>query len=191
MLIAKHKIRLFSATGLVCIAVAIWTFNDTPNSETSRASAETSSDVDFFITNAKINFFDDSGQLAQSATSVKIEHFKQRQQSLLSTPFVTQYQNSLASTTIQSQQAISHDISQQITFNKNVVATSLKAGQQNTLLKTQQLTFDRKKNDISTEQDVEFTDTFGNIIKAKGLHADLNLKTLQLKNNVKGTYNDQ
>ena len=191
MLIAKHKLRLLSGVAIICGAVALWSLNDNRRSDTNTDQASKQDDIDFFVTDAKINTFSASGELEQHATSPKIEHFKQRRSSTIETPFITQFKDQQVSATITSQHATVNDVTELVDFNQQVVAMTFKNNVKNIQLKTPQLQFDRKKSTLSTEQDVEFTDTFGNITTARGMHSDIGLKTIHLKSNVKGTYNEK
>ncbi len=191
MLIAKHKLRLLSGITIICGAVALWSLNDNRKNDTNTTKASKQDDIDFFVTDAKINTFSASGELEQQATSPKIEHFKQRRSSTIEKPFITQFKNQQVSATITSQNATVNDVTELVNFNQQVVAITFKDTVKNIQLKTPQLQFDRKKSTLSTEQDVEFTDTFGNITTARGMHSDIGLKTIHLKSNVKGTYNEK
>ncbi len=191
MLIAKHKLRLLSAIIIVCIAVVLWSINDNRKNITNTARTSKQDNIDFFVVDAKINTFSASGSLEQQASSRKIEHFKLRRSSSIEAPFITQFENKQVSATITSKQATVNDVTELVNFNDQVVAITFKNTVKNIQLKTPELQFDRKKSTLSTEQDVEFTDTFGNITTARGMHSDIGLKNIHLKSNVKGTYNEK
>lgn len=191
MLIAKHKSRLFIAIAIICAAVAFWSINENGNSSSSQQKSPSQDEIDFFITNGELKTFSKNGQLTQQTKSTKVEHFKQRQVTQISAPNIKQFDNNQLSATVTSQNAVAQDVSQIITFNDNVIATSFKESQKHIQLKTPSLQYDRKKNTLSTDQDVEFTDTLGNITSARGMHADIGLKKVHLKTNVKGTFNEK
>jgi LPS export ABC transporter protein LptC len=191
MLIAKHKLRMLSAIGIICAAVVMWSLNDNRKSDIKTTGTSKQDDIDFFVTDAKINTFSATGDLEQQAVSKKIEHFKQRRSSSIENPFITQFKNQQVTATITSKHATVNDVTELVDFKEQVIAITFRNDIKNIQLKSPLLQFDRKKSTLSTEQDVEFTDTFGNITTAHGMHSDIGLKTIYLKSNVKGTYNEK
>lgn len=191
MLIARHKLRLIVAILLVICAVIGWINFDNQDKTSIPIAANNEQEVDFYIKNARFKAFDANGQLAQTATSSHIEHYKQRQSSQLNAPYFENYKDLNVSQTITSQTATALDISGKITFEGQVLATGFKNSLQDTYLKTELLHYNRNNNSLSTDEFVEFTDLFGNITTSTGLFADLNSQTINFKTNVKGTFNEK
>ena len=191
MLVARRQLRLAFALLLIIAAVVSWSVFDYGPSKTSKTNSSEATDIDFFIVDAHFKAFDSAGKLSQSATSPEVKHFKQSQQSVLLTPEIISFQNSQKSATITSQNAIADDSSGTVTFNTKVLVTSFKDSVADSFLNTTILHYNRSSNSIQSEEHVEFTDTFGNITTATGLFSDIQLNTLELKNNVKGKFHAQ
>ncbi|MEH6443903.1 MAG: LPS export ABC transporter periplasmic protein LptC [Oceanospirillaceae bacterium] len=191
MLVARHKLRLIFAILIVIFAVIGWINFDNQNKTIIPTTTSNDQDVDFYIKKAHFKAFNSNGQLANTATSDYIEHYKQRQISQLSAPYFVNYKDLDISQTIKSQTATALDTSGKITFKKQVLAISFKNALEDTYLKTETLHYDRNKNSVSTDDFIEFTDTFGNITTSTGLFSDMNSQTVNFKTNVKGTFNEK
>ncbi len=189
MNIARREIRLFFAFGLITAAVLAWNAFDNNQQNSQHLSVSTQSDMDFFIIDAVFTSYDLAGNLSQTATAKKVEHFKQKQHSLLDNPIFRTFDHQQLLAKISSNTAIAEDRDGIITFSQSVNATGFKKGDVDAVLKTDVLEYNHTNNSISTDEDVEFTDFLGNIISATGLFSDLTLRTINLKTNVKGTFN--
>ena len=188
-MLARRQLRLIFAFALVIIAALAWNAFDNSQQNKSKLAVIDQSDIDFFIMDASFKSFDLAGNLVQTATATKIEHFKQKQQSLLQQPLLNTFDNRQLSMNISSNSAIADDRDKTITFNQSVLATGFKQDSADAYLKTQVLSYNRHKNSISTDEDIEFTDVLGNITTATGLFSDLTLSNINFKTNFKGTFN--
>ncbi|EPJ46910.1 MAG: hypothetical protein OFPI_33040 [Osedax symbiont Rs2] len=191
MLVARRQLRLAIAVLLIIAAVVIWSTLDNGSSTASKSNSEAATDIDFFILDADFKAFGSDGKLSQIATSPTVKHFQQSRQSILLTPEIISFQDNQKSATITSQSAVADDSSGTITFNTKVLVTSFKETVADSFLNTTILHYNRSSNSIYSEEHVEFTDIFGSITTATGLFADIQLNTLELKNNVKGKIHAQ
>lgn len=191
MAITRQKFRLLSGILLIVLAVIGW--NTFENREKSRSQQVVTShlDIDFFITDADFKSFGEDGLLAQNALAKKVEHYKQQQKSDVLSPNITQFKTLERTANINSSTAVIEDQSGKITFKDKILATSFKESGKKTFLKTELLHYLRNENILSTHTDVEFTDTFGNITTATGMHSDINLGQMTLQSNVKGVFNEE
>jgi len=191
MVFARRQVRLAIALLLVIAVVVSWSVFDNGPSRSAKPKPGEATDIDFFIVDADFKAFDSDGQLSQTATSPEVKHFRQSQQSTMLTPEIISFQNSQKSATITSQSAIVDDSSDTVIFITKVLVTSFKDTAADSFLNTQILHYNRSSNSIFSEEHVEFTDILGNITTATGLFADIQLNTLELKNNVKGKFHAQ
>ncbi|EPJ47674.1 MAG: hypothetical protein OFPII_10860 [Osedax symbiont Rs1] len=191
MLLPRRQLRLISALLLLIAAVIAWNTSDNNTQKKPAPSASSKSDIDFFIKQAVFKSYTVNGALSKQLSAEQVEHFKQQQQSHLSAPVVSSFTLQLKTAQISSLTASVADHKGIIIFNRQVKVTSFKDNIANTFLNTQRLSYDRTANTISTDSQVEFSDTFGNITTATGLFSDVALKTINLKSNVKGIFNAQ
>lgn len=191
MVIARHKFRLLSA--IVLIIAAVIGLNTLDNREQKRTqnTEKKTADIDFFIVDAAFKSFGNDGLLAQSALATRVEHFKSLQKSDLIAADISTYNGGELSVNINSSTAIVENRSTQITFVNNVLATSYLENAGKTYLKTERLHYDQLENDMSTDRDIVFKDTFGNITTATGLFIDIDLRKMQLLSNIKGVFNEK
>ncbi len=189
MLLPRRQLRLISALLLLIAAVIAWNTTDNNTQKKSAPSSSAKSDIDFFIKQAVFKSYSVNGALSKQLSADQVEHFKQQQQSHLSAPVISSFTLKIKTAQISSQIASVADHKGIIVFNQQVKVTSFKDNVANTFLNTQRLSYDRTANTISTDSQVEFSDTFGNITTATGLFSDIALKTISLKSNVKGTFN--
>lgn len=191
MVIARHKFRLLSA--IVLIIAAVIGLNTLDNREQKRTqnTEKKTADIDFFIVDAAFKSFGNDGLLAQSALATRVEHFKNLQKSDLIAADISTYNGGELSVNINSSTAIVENRSTQITFVNNVLATSYLENAGKTYLKTERLHYDQLENNMSTDRDIVFKDTFGNITTATGLFIDIDLRKMQLLSNIKGVFNEK
>ena len=189
MIIARHKLRLLIATALIVIAVIGWLSIDNRQKGSESGAFLTQTDIDFFVKDAKLKSFDLNGRLSNTASSPQIEHFKQTQHSLAQNLSIESYNLETKESDISADKATILDNQGTVIFQENVVVTGYQDQRAHNFLKTQSLTYHRNNQSIETQDDVEFTDIFGSIITATGLFSDMNLRTLNLLHNVKGTIN--
>jgi len=189
LIIARHKLRLLIATAMIVVAVVGWLSIDNRQKGSESGAFLTQTDIDFFVKDAKLKSFDLNGMLSNTASSPHIEHFKQTQQSLAQKLSIQSYDLDIKESDISADQATILDHQGTVIFQDNVVVTGYQEQRAHNFLKTQSLTYHRNNQSIETQEDVEFTDIFGSIITATGLFSDMNLRTLNLQHNVKGTIN--
>ena len=191
MAITRQKFRLLSGIFLIILAVIGWNTFDNRENNRSQQTVTSNLDIDFFITDADFRSFGEDGLLAQNALATKVEHYKQQQKSDIYAPDITQFKALERTANINSITAVIQDQSGKITFTDKVLATSFKDSGVKTYLKTDLLHYLRNENMLSTHTDVEFTDTFGNITTATGMHSDIHLGQMKLQSNVKGVFNEK
>jgi len=189
LIIARHKLRLLIATALIVVAVIAWLSIDNRQKGSESSTFITQTDIDFFVKDAKLKSFDLNGMLSNTASSPQIEHFKQTQHSLAQKLSIESYNLETKKSDIRADKATILDNQGTVTFQENVVVTGYQEQQAHNFLRTQSLTYHRNNQSIETQEDVEFTDVFGSKITATGLFSDINLRTLNLQYNVKGTIN--
>jgi len=187
LIIARHKLRLLIATAMIMVAVVAWLSVDNRQKISESDTFLTQTDIDFFVKDAKLKSFDLNGMLSNTASSPQIEHFKQTQHSIAQKLSMESYNLEIKESDISADQATILDNQGTVIFQDNVVVTGYKAQRAHNFLKTPSLTYHRNNQSIETQEDVEFTDVFGSIITATGLFSDMNLRTLNLQHNVKGT----
>jgi lipopolysaccharide export system protein LptC len=189
MLLTRRNIRLFFALLIIIGSVTALIISDNNAIKKEQTNPAPKSDIDFFITDAKFKSFDISGNLQQTANSAKVEHFKQRNYSLLQAPLIKNYKEKQQTANITSLSAKVFSNSDTITFYDNVIAQSFKNSAPQNMLKTTLLHYTQADNSIYTDKFVEITDVLGNITTATGLNSDIDLRTVNLKHNFKGTFN--
>ena len=189
MTLARRHVRLLFALLLIVAAVIFWISIDNKQQQTVTLSVTPQSDIDFFIVDAAFKAFDLEGNLAQTATANKVQHYKQKQHSVLVKPVIYSFEKQQPATNISSNTATVYDKTGIVTFEQSVEVIGFKNHSADTFLKTQELNYNRNENSLFTDEDVEFTDIFGSITTATGLFVDLKLRTMDLKSNVKGAIN--
>lgn len=191
MAFTRHRFRLLSAIVLIIVAVIGLNALDNQEQQRTQNTEQKTADIDFFIVDAAFKSFGADGLLAQSALASKVDHFKDLQKSDLIAANISTYSGGELIVNINSSSAIVDNGSAHITFIDNVLATNYKAHPGKTYLRTKLLYYDHLQNNMSTDRDIEFLDTFGNITTATGLFIDIDLKKMQLLSNVKGVFNEK
>jgi len=166
-----------------------WINTDNRQGPTNSDTFATQTDIDYFIKNANFKSFTITGQLSNTAHSPSIKHFEHSQHSIAQTLTIESYSPTGIEASISADKANISDSDNAITFQHNVIVTGYREQQSYNFLKTQVLTYNRHNQSIATHDHVEITDALGNIITATGLLSDLHLRTLNLKQNVKGNIN--
>lgn len=189
MLVARHKLRLLISIFLIIVAVITWTNIDHQENRNNNLSLKKASDIDFFVQDAEFTSFDNKGQVARTARSINIEHYPQQQFSIAKNMTINHYRDHHIQASITGHTANISELNDAVIFRKNVTLISYKKNTANSTLKTQELTYHRQQQLITSDQFVEITDTIGNTVTATGLAANINLNTIHLKQNVKGTLN--
>jgi len=189
MLLTRRNIRLFFALLIIIISVSALIILDNNAIEEEQKNTAPQSDIDFFITDAYFKSFNINGSLQRTANSVKVEHFKQRNYTLLQTPLINTFKDKQQTASIASLSAKVFADTDTITFYDNVIAQSYKEDAVQNTLKSTLLHYRQSDNSIYTDKFVEITDILGNITTATGLDSDIDLRTVNLKQNFKGTFN--
>mgnify|MGYP005990672709 CR=1 FL=1 len=189
MLFTRRNIRLFFALLIIIGSVTALIISDNNAIEQEKTSPAPRSDIDFFINDAYFKSFDSNGNLQRTANSAKVEHFKQRNYSLLQAPLIKSYKEKQQIANISSLSAKIFSDSDTITFYDNVFSQAFENSSPQNELKTTLLHYNQVDNSIYTDKFVEITDILGNITTATGLAADIELRTINLKHNFKGTFN--
>lgn len=189
MLFTRRNIRLFFALLIIIGSVTALIISDNNAIQQETTSPAPESDIDFFISDAYFKSFDNNGNLLRTANSAKVEHFKQRNYSLLQAPLIKSYKEKQQTANISSLSAKVFSDSDTITFYDNVFAQAFKNSSPQNVLKTTLLHYNQVDNSIYTDKFVEITDILGNITTATGLASDIELRTVNLKHNFKGTFN--
>jgi len=189
MLLTRRNIRLFFALLIIIISVSALIISDNNAIKKEETKIAPQSDIDFFITDAYFKSFNINGDLQRTADSVKVDHFKQHNYTLLQTPVIKTFKEKQQSASIASLSAKVFANTDTVTFYDDVIVQSFKEGTEQNMLKTSLLHYHQSDNSIYTDKFVEITDILGNITTATGLDSDIDLRTVNLKQNFKGTFN--
>jgi lipopolysaccharide export system protein LptC len=182
---AKQAVWLFCA--LIALACSGWYFaSSTPVAKLDDTTLSKAADT--IVTHLTVRRFDKTGQLVNYLETPEVQHIPDHNTHLLQSPYVVISQADQAAWEIRSERAQAINGGEQITFIHDVVIHQNKsAHNQESTMKTEELTYFPKDKLASTKKAVRFEQP-SSIVLAQGMKAYLASKRVQLLNKARATY---
>jgi lipopolysaccharide export system protein LptC len=176
-------------TALILVSILLyWGVAETPQ-EASRASAELSDKMDYFIDSAKSREWNESGTLQRQISSVRVEHDPNALLNHLTQPRSMIYRDDSSSVSVTADEGISYDDNSRTDLAGNVIVHDNPSTESGTVLTTEALSIFPQKDLAETDQKVIITSTSGNI-EGVGMDYHFEKKVMNLHAKVKGFYKD-
>jgi len=182
---AKQAVWMFFA--LIALACSGWYFASKPL--TARLDPQTLANTeDTIVTNLVVSQYNDQGTLINQLSSPQMKHIPQQNTHLLANPHILIVEQNQPAWEIQATSATGIDGGKQITFSQNVVIHQ-QAGEHNleNTFTTEELIYFPKTKYATTALPVFFSQP-GSTMHAKGMHAWLDEKHIELLSNTRITY---
>lgn len=182
---AKQAIWMFLA--LIALACSGWYFAS--NKQPTRLDPQTLAKTeDTIVTNLVVSQYNDKGVLINRLSSPQMKHIPDQNTHLIAAPHILIVEENQPAWEIKAQTAIGIDGGKQITFSKDVFIHQ-NAGEHNleNTFKTEELIYFPKTKYATTASPVFFSQP-GSTMHARGMHAWLAEKHVELLSNTRITY---
>lgn len=185
-MIREHYLLLLILAGAVTLSIRL---QGHPSADTSASTATSPvPGYDQFIDRPRWTNWDSRGQAAYYLTAVRLEHYPERQGSILEQAMLrTVGQDPRWSVT--AQQAFLPDRGQPVQLDRQVVARVERGGAAERILKTEQLMVDTALNLAYNDVPVRIESNSG-IVTGNGMHADLHSHRIELHQQVRSRHED-
>ena len=166
----RNNVSLIGGLLVVCVAGYYWggLSQDTPLTRISDPNTP-----DYALGQLQGVQINEQGQIERTLSAQQLQHYNQRDESIISQPQMILYQNNQATWQLSAQQATASNNNQELRLINEVLANRLYATQNSHILQT---------------HDPVMVSTAQGQISSLGLEANTELGILQLTGQVRGTY---
>lgn len=181
-----NKLRLLSASLIVIAAAVYWFVLFSPD-DSSQSGSESADEIDFFMTYATIDHFDETGRLAYVIESPLVQHYRIALKSTMQYPLIFTHQNDNQTAQLSALHGEMPDNQSHIVFTGDVEIIDNILIETPTIMATSELTFIPAENFAETTQFIEIVKG-NNVTTAVGMKTWLDKQVADLLNNVRGHY---
>jgi LPS export ABC transporter protein LptC len=178
----RNNVSLIGGLLVVCVAGYYWggLSQDTPLTRISDPNTP-----DYALGQLQGVQINEQGQIERTLSAQQLQHYNQRDESIISQPQMILYQNNQATWQLSAQQATASNNNQELRLINEVLAKRLNSTPLQ--LSTQSLYANQNSHILQTHDPVMVSTAQGQI-SSLGLEANTELGILQLTGQVRGTY---
>ncbi|QDF66003.1 LPS export ABC transporter periplasmic protein LptC [Shewanella sp. SNU WT4] len=151
-------------------------------------TSQTQEQPDFVADNLKSVEFNPDGTVSSRVSALHMEHFNQTQTTFFTEPVYQLYpENSDDQWQLHAKQGSLDKLTGKVTLENDVIIEALAPNEPIQTLTTSYLELNLNTMIMTSDRDIAIQGT-GFTVKGKGLYADLNTQTIELKSQIEGTY---
>ncbi|MBA1230035.1 LPS export ABC transporter periplasmic protein LptC [Pseudomonas viridiflava] len=181
-----RKFLIFGVLGLLLAAVGYWNVSPESFMDQPLSSVDENA-IDYYAVNTHTVQYLPDGNVQYEMTADKVEHLKETEVSLLTTPDLQMYRGTAFPWHVQSKQGEVSPSGDQVELIDSVRVARTDEKQRTTIITSSRMTVFPQKQYAQTDQDVRI-DAAGGVTTAKGMKAYLNDSRMDLLSNVRGQY---
>ena len=187
MILSRSGVRLATAVVLLVPLFAYWIINPEQNNEPTSQDSPLDAGADYYLSNANVKRFNESGTLSTELNVEKWEHFPSDKRSLLTRPSVQGVTDQQQTYTLKSKVGTLFDGQTQLTLDEEVVLTHNPNSDSPSRIETDRLIYTPETSMVTSDSAVRIINSDWTV-SAKGISVDLNSHTSELSTDVEGTF---